>query len=85
MARLKIIRASGETIVSITPVVEVAFEKYAGQGLYKQLREHEKNSDLYWLAHNALMRTEVIPPFGDDFLTSLVSVEVIEDEDPKVG
>jgi hypothetical protein len=42
MARLKIVRATGETIVSITPVVEVAFEKMAGQGLYKQLREHEK-------------------------------------------
>jgi hypothetical protein len=82
MARLKITRATGETIVSITPVVEVAFEKYCGQGLYKQLREHEKNSDLYFLAHNALMRTEVIPPF-DDFLKDLISVEVIEDEGPK--
>ena len=80
MARLKIVRATGETIVRITPVVEVAFEKMAGQGLYKQLREHEQNSDLYWLAHNALMRTEVIPPFGDDFLNTLISVEVIEDE-----
>jgi hypothetical protein len=85
MARLKIVRATGETIVSITPVVEVAFEKMAGQGLYKQLREFEQNSDLYWLAHNALMRTEVIPPFGDDFLSSLISVEVIEDEAPKKG
>ena len=83
MARLKIVRATGETILSITPVVEVAFEKMAGQGLYKQLREFEQNSDLYWLAHNALMRIEVIPPFGDDFLNSLISVEVIEDEGPK--
>jgi hypothetical protein len=29
------------------------------------------------------MRTEVIPPFGDDFLKDLISVEVIEDESPK--
>ncbi len=86
MARLKIVRATGETIVSITPVVEVAFEKYAGgNGLYKQLREHELNTDLYYLAHNALMRTEVIPPFGDDFLNTLISVEVIEDEAVKKG
>ena len=83
MARLKITRATGETIVSISPVVEVAFEKYAGQGLYKQLREFERNSDLYWLAHNALMRTEVIAPYGDDFLSTLISVEVIEDDSPK--
>jgi hypothetical protein len=83
MARLKIIRASGETIVSITPVVEVAFEAYAGQGLYKQLREHEKNTDIYWLAHNALMRQEVIAPFGEDFLSTIISVTQMEDERPK--
>jgi hypothetical protein len=83
MARLKIVRATGESIVSITPVVEVAFEKYVGKDYTSSLREHEKNSDLYGLAHNALMRTEVIPPFGDDFLNSLISVEVIEDESPK--
>jgi hypothetical protein len=31
------------------------------------------------------MRTEVIPPFGDDFLNTLISVEVIEDEAVKKG
>ena len=83
MARLKIVRASGEVTVQITPVVEYAFEKYAGQGIQKQLREHERQSDIYWLAHNALMRQEVIPPFGDDFLATLIAVEVLDDEDPK--
>tara|TARA_R110000868_G_scaffold4493_3_gene28291 strand:+ start:2536 stop:2787 length:252 start_codon:yes stop_codon:yes gene_type:complete len=82
MARLKIVRASGETIVSITPVVEVAFEKFAGQGIYKQLREFERNSDLYWLAHNALQRIEVTAPY-DDFLKDLISVDVIEDDEKK--
>jgi hypothetical protein len=83
MARLKIVRASGEVIVPITPVVEYAFEKYAGQGIHKQFEMYSKNSDLYWLAHNALMRQEVIPPFGDDFLSTLLAVEVLEDENPK--
>lgn len=81
MARLKITRASGEVVVSITPVVEYAFEKYTGQGIHKQFRTEEKQSDIYWLAHNALMRQEVIPPFGDDFLLTLISVEVLEDEE----
>jgi hypothetical protein len=81
MARLKITRASGEVVVSITPVVEVAFEKYTGNGIHKQFRDQEKQSDIYWLAHNALMRQEVIPPFGDDFLSTLITVEVLEDEE----
>jgi hypothetical protein len=80
---MKITRASGETIVQITPVVEVAFEKYTGKGIHKQFRDEEKQSDIYWLAHNALSRIEVIPPFGDEWLSTLVAVEVLDDEPGK--
>jgi hypothetical protein len=83
MARMKITRASGETIVQITPVVEVAFEKYTGKGIHKQFRDEEKQSDIYWLAHNALSRIEVIPPFGEDWLNTLIAVEVMDDEPTK--
>lgn len=83
MARLKITRASGDVIVSITPVVEYAFEKYTGNGIHKQFRDQEKQSDIYWLAHNALSRIEVIPPWGEDFLATLISVEILDDESPK--
>ena len=80
---MKITRASGETIVQITPVVEVAFEKYTGKGIHKQFRDEEKQSDIYWLAHNCLSRIEVIPPFGDEWLSTLISVEVMDDEPGK--
>jgi len=83
MARLKITRASGDVIVAITPVVEYAFEKYTGNGMHKQIRDQEKQSDIYWLAHNALSRVEVLPPFGEEFLGSLISVEVMDDEPEK--
>jgi len=83
MARLKITRAAGEVVLHISPVVEVAFEKYPGKGIHKQFRDEEKQSDIYWLAHNCLQRVEVIPPFGDEFLNTLVSVEVLDDENPK--
>jgi len=83
MARLKITRASGDVILAITPVVEYAFEKYTGNGIHKQFRDQEKQSDIYWLAHNALQRIEVIPPFGEDFLMTLISVEVMDDEPVK--
>ena len=45
MARLKITRASGEVIVQITPVVEVAFEKYAGSGIHKRFRDTESQTN----------------------------------------
>mgnify|MGYP000908103327 FL=1 len=83
MARLKITRASGDVILSITPVVEYAFEKYTGNGIHKQFRDQERQSDIYWLAHNALQRIEVIPPFGEEFLKTLISVEVMDDEPVK--
>ena len=83
MARLKITRASGEVIVQITPVVEYSFEKYTGKGIHKQFRDEEKQSDIYWLCHNALQRIEVIPPFGEEFLQTLISVEVMDDEPVK--
>ena len=80
MARLKITRASGDVVVTITPVVEYAFEKFMGKGIQKQFRDEEKMGDIYWLAHNALSRVEVIPPFGEEFLSTLISVEVLDDE-----
>ena len=83
MSRLKIVRTSGEVILPITPVVEYAFEKYCGNGIYKQMEQFGKESDIYWLAHNALMRTEVIDPFGEAFLETLISVDVLPDESPK--
>ena len=83
MARLKITRASGDVVVPITPVVEYAFEKFTGKGIHKQFRDEEKQSDIYWLAHNALSRVEVLPPFSEEFLTTLISVEVLDDEPAK--
>lgn len=83
MARLKIVRASGEVILPITPAVEYAFEKYCNNGIYKQMEMYGKESDIYWLAHNALQRTEVIDPFGEAFLETLISVEVLPNESPK--
>ena len=70
-------------VVPITPVVEYAFEKYTGKGIHKQFRDEEKQSDIYWLAHNALSRVEVLPPFSEEFLTTLISVEVLDDEPVK--
>jgi hypothetical protein len=85
MAKLKIVRADGTSSEhEITPSVEYAFEQYKGKGFHKSFREEEKQSDLYWLAYECIRKTgEIVKPFGIEFLETLKSVEVIE-EDPLV-
>ena len=81
MARLKITRANGDvTEHQITPRIEYAFELYAKQGFHKAFRIEEKQTDIYWLAHECLrVSGEVVKPFGPEFLDTLVRVEVLDD------
>ena len=82
MASLKITRASGEVVCKITPAIEYAFEQKFNCGIHKQFRDQEKQSDIYYLAWECLRRIDVVDPWGDNFLTTLISVEVIDDSDP---
>ena len=78
MLQLKITRVSGEEdTIKITPVIEFAFEQYAKKGFRKAFLEDEKQSDIYWLAWEALRRSGVtVKPFGQDFLETLDKVEI---------
>ena len=84
MIKLKITRVSGEVDeIKITPVIEFAFEQYAKKGFRKAFIEDEKQSDIYWLAWEALRRSGVaVKPFGQDFLETLESVEVNATDNP---
>lgn len=84
MLQLKITRVSGEEdTIKITPVIEYAFEQYAKKGFRKAFLEDEKQSDIYWLAWEALRRSGVgVKPFGADFLETLESVEVESIQNP---
>jgi hypothetical protein len=82
MAKLKITRANGEvTEHKITPGIEFAFELKRNMGISKALREDEKQSDIYWLAWECLRRANItVPTFGIDFIDSLETVEVMDEE-----
>ena len=82
MAKLKITRANGEVSEHrITPGVEYAFEISKGMGISKALRENEKQTDIFWLAHECLRRANVVVPvFGPEFIDTLDTVEVLDDE-----
>jgi len=82
MARLKITKADGTaTIHQITPAIEYAFELQFKGGIHKIFREHERQSDVYWLAWECLRRSgTTVPTFGVEFLESLSEVEVLDDE-----
>ena len=82
MAKLKVTRADGQVNeYEITPILEWSFENFAKKGFHKALIEDQKQSDVYWLCWEAIRRSgEVVKPFGEDFLNTLKSVEVLESD-----
>ncbi len=82
MAKLKVTRADGQVQeFEITPLLEYSFEIHAKKGFHKALIEDQKQSDVYWLCWEAIRRSgEGVKPFGEDFLSTLKSVEVLESD-----
>jgi hypothetical protein len=82
MAKLKITRANGEvTEHRITPGVEYAFELKYGAGISKVLRDHERQTEIYFLAFECLRRAGAqVSLFGAEFIDSLETVEVLDEE-----
>jgi hypothetical protein len=85
MAKLKVTRADGSVNeYEITPIIEYAFEQSRNKGFHKALIEDQKQSDVFWLCWEAIRRSgETVKPFGEDFIATLKSVEVLE-SDPLV-
>ena len=82
MASLKITRAGGKMSTHrISPALEYAFEQEFKGGIAKILRDGERQSDVYWLAHKALIKSgETVPLNFNEFLDELDTVEIIDDE-----
>ena len=82
MAKLKVTRADGQVQeFEITPLLEYSFEQHAKKGFHKALIEDSKQSDVFWLVWEACRRSgEVVKPFGEGFLETLKSVEVLESD-----
>ena len=82
MAKLKVTRADGQVQeFEITPILEWSFENYAKMGFHKALLENQKQSDIFWLCWEAIRRSgETVKPFGEGFLETLKSVEVLESD-----
>jgi hypothetical protein len=82
MAKLKVTKVDGTvTEYEITPILEWSFEQYAKKGFHKALLEDQKQSDIYWLVFEACRRNgEMLKPFGEGFLETLKSVEVLESD-----
>ena len=81
MAKLKITRANGEVSEHrISPGIEYSFEIKYGAGISKVLREHERQTEIFWLAWECLRRANVtVPTFGLEFIQTLDTVEVLDD------
>ena len=84
MAQLRITRASGDVVTHpITPAIEYAFELSKKKGFAKALLEDQMQSDIFWIAWEAIRRSgETVPVFGPAFVDTLAKVEVLDDEIP---
>jgi hypothetical protein len=82
MAKLKVTRADGQVQeFEITPVIEYSFEQHFKKGFHKSLIEDQMQSSVYWICWEAIRRSgETVKPFGEGFLETLKSVEVLESD-----
>ena len=82
MAKLRVTRADNSVSeYEITPTLEWSFEIYAKIGFHKAFIEDSKQTDVYWLCWEAIRRSgEIVVPFGEKFLETLKSVEVLESD-----
>jgi hypothetical protein len=82
MAKLRVTTTDGQVNdYEITPVIEYAFEQHAKMGFHKALITEQKQSDIYWITWEAMRRSGAAPkPFGEGFLETLKSVEVLESD-----
>ena len=82
MAKLRVTTTDGQVSdYEVTPVIEYAFEQHAKMGFHKALLTEQKQSDIYWLCWEAMRRSGASPkPFGEGFLETLKSVEVLESD-----
>jgi hypothetical protein len=69
-----------EGFLSLRPKSLVAFEQKFGKGFAKLLGEDQKMEHIYFLAWVALKNDgKVVKPWGDGFLDTLDSVELVVD------
>jgi hypothetical protein len=82
MAKLKVTRADGQVQeFEITPLIEYSFEQHAKMGFHKALIQEQRQTDVFWICWEAIRRSgEVVKPFGEDFISTLKSVEVLESD-----
>jgi len=66
--------------LDITPAARCAFESEFKTGFIKRLREEERESDIYWLAHNLMNKKGLTQlEFGDGWLDTVIECELVVD------
>ena len=82
MAKLQITFVDGKVLEGeVTPLVEYVFEQHYNMGFHKAFREEEKQTMVYWLAHEIVKRSgEPVDAKFENFLATLKNVEVLDSE-----
>ena len=82
MAKLRVTTTDNMTTeYEITPLLEYAFEQNFKKGFHKVLLDDQMQTSIYWLCWEATRRSgATVKPFGEGFLETLKSVEVLESD-----
>jgi hypothetical protein len=79
-AKIKITKANGEVSEhKITPLIEYSFEKEHRKSFYTAIVEEGNRTYFFWLAWKCLSLVEDVKVFGESFIASLESVDVVDD------
>lgn len=79
--RLRVVMAEGDGgEFSVSPKVQVMFEREFRTGIGKALSTEQKVEHLYWLAWKAMHASgRVVKPF-DGWLEDIVDVQIVDDK-----
>jgi hypothetical protein len=82
MAKLKVTYTDGRVSeYQVTPAVEYEFETHFKKGFHKAIVEEGMQTYIYYLCWSCSRRAGEAPkPFGDSFMETLKSVEVLDDD-----
>lgn len=82
MAKLQITFVDGKVLEGeVTPLVEYVFEQHYNMGFHKAFREEERQTMVYFLAHEIVKRSgEPVDAKFENFLATLKNVEVLDSE-----
>jgi hypothetical protein len=80
--KMDVITSEGTSTVSITPKVQVEFERHHSMGIAKAFGEDMRMEHVYWLAWKSMRHVKSTSLDFDQWLDTVIDVEMEGDDTP---